>query len=353
MPSSWWMLLFRALAALGLGASALLLVEYTSEAPQFCGSSGDCGLVRASPYAKLFGLHTPVYGIAFFLFVLVASFAADELVRRLVLLASIVGAVGAAAFIAIMVTVVHALCVYCLMVDGSAIALALVAVLTARRAWPDTGQRLLAGSAVVIIVALASPFLYAQVMHGALGRGGLAQPGVPDCVVREQQQGAVTVVVFGDFMCPYCRAEHFALRRIVDELGGNVRVVHKNFPLPAHAGAVPAALAGICAEEMGQGDLMADQLFAAESFSPTELEQMADRLGLELTAWRACLAAKGTLQRLADDRACAEEAQVNSLPTFYIGNERFEALQKDDLLRTRLVQALEGARPAETQNARQ
>ncbi len=340
MPSGWELLL-RGLAALGLGASALLLWEYLADAPRFCSQGQGCDLVRLSAYAKLFGIHTPVYGVLFFGGVLIFSFLRAELLRLLLLAGTAIGALGAAGFIFIMATVVHGFCVFCLIVDASALLLLPVVFMANKHATPYPRRAAtLAPSIVLILLGLAAPFGVSASMHSYVG--GPKRVGVPDSVVIEQREGVVTVVVFSDFICPYCRAEHFALKRLLDELGGDVRVVHKQFPLPipGHEQAAPAARAAICAEEMGQGELMIDQLFAADDLSSAAIDQMAERVGMDLPAFKACLASKSTSDRLAKDLADGKSAEVSALPTLFIGRERFEGMQKDEVMRTALAQAL-------------
>ncbi len=58
----------------------------------------------------------------------------------------------------------------------------------------------------------------------------------------------VTIAVFGDFECPYCKEEASVLRNnVMTTFPGKVRVYFKDFPLMSiHPWAKPAAIAGKC-----------------------------------------------------------------------------------------------------------
>lgn len=55
------------IALLGLLVSSYLAVEYVSNGPILCVQGGGCDAVRASSYAHMLGLPTPLYGVAFYI----------------------------------------------------------------------------------------------------------------------------------------------------------------------------------------------------------------------------------------------------------------------------------------------
>ena len=60
--------------------------------------------------------------------------------------------------------------------------------------------------------------------------------------VSGPRDARVVLVEYGDYQCPYCGQAEPAVLRIRQELGSQVAVVFRNFPLPMHAQALPAAL---------------------------------------------------------------------------------------------------------------
>jgi len=62
------------------------------------------------------------------------------------------------------------------------------------------------------------------------------------------ENAAISIYVYSDFECPYCREEAKVLRQGIEKKhAGEVRVIFKNFPLEAmHPWARAAALGGVC-----------------------------------------------------------------------------------------------------------
>jgi protein-disulfide isomerase len=93
----------------------------------------------------------------------------------------------------------------------------------------------------------------------------------------------VTVVEYGDFECPYCAAAAPVLRQLVEESGGRVRLIFRNFPLPdVHPHALTAALAAEAAGAQGGYWPMHDLLFTKQDrLDDRSLKAYAEHLGLD------------------------------------------------------------------------
>lgn len=93
----------------------------------------------------------------------------------------------------------------------------------------------------------------------------------------------VTVVEYGDFECPYCAAAAPVLRQLVDESGGRVRLVFRNFPLPGvHPHALTAALAVEAAGAQGAYWEMHHLVFGKQDrLDDRSLKAYADHLGID------------------------------------------------------------------------
>ena len=93
----------------------------------------------------------------------------------------------------------------------------------------------------------------------------------------------VTVVEYGDLECPYCAAAAPVLRQLVEESGGRVRLIFRNFPLPdVHPHALTAALAAEAAGAQGAYWPMHDLLLARQDrLSDADLRGYAEELGLD------------------------------------------------------------------------
>jgi uncharacterized membrane protein/protein-disulfide isomerase len=307
-------------ATVGLAASGASLIDTIIAAPTFCAASG-CETVRASAWAHPLGIPMPALGIVFFASMLGLGVVARP---RLRLFAALAGGAWAIALVAIQAYVIEAWCKLCLVADVSAIVHAIAVAAGATTLRP---RRVL----VAIPVAAAA----------VLGLHFIAPPavpelpdGTPECVLREQRPGVVTVVDFVDFECPFCRKLAPELDAAIAETGP-VHLVRKMLPLTIHHGALPAALAWCCADAQGKGEAMAQALFAADPAQLTTdgCEQIAATVGVDLDRYRKDRADRGMRQRILADVTDATHAGINSLPTVFIGGHLVQgaSLDRDDL----------------------
>ena len=90
----------------------------------------------------------------------------------------------------------------------------------------------------------------------------LVPPVGPRDHVQGPEDARVTLVEYGDFECPHCRAAHPVVRRIQERFGASVRFVFRNFPLTEiHPLAEPAAEAAEFAATQGKFWEMHDSIF--------------------------------------------------------------------------------------------
>jgi predicted DsbA family dithiol-disulfide isomerase len=85
---------------------------------------------------------------------------------------------------------------------------------------------------------------------------------------------------------------------------------------------------------------MAAALFEAEVPSAEVAAERAGLLGLDLDAYRACLAAESTGKRVDADLELFQSVAGVGLPTFYVGRLRLEGRQDADTVRDAIERAL-------------
>jgi protein-disulfide isomerase len=101
----------------------------------------------------------------------------------------------------------------------------------------------------------------------------------------------VTIVEYGDFGCPTCRAWFNAgiLQQVRAAYGDKVQFVWKDFPIIT-AQSLQAAEAGQCAFDQGKFWEYHDLLYEkAPALSVSDLESYAAQVGLDTTKFKQCL----------------------------------------------------------------
>jgi protein-disulfide isomerase len=159
----------------------------------------------------------------------------------------------------------------------------------------------------------------AEALMGKLTAGDYASLGNPDA--------PVTVVVFSDFQCPYCKkmAEILKQEPLVRD-GNDVRVVFRNYPLSQHAWAQKAAVAAGCAQFQNAKAFWAfhDSVFAHQQEitdvnSSAVLDDIASQIPvLDYAAFSTCVQKEMSLGVVLQDKQMASALGVSATPTVFI-----------------------------------
>lgn len=141
---------------------------------------------------------------------------------------------------------------------------------------------------------------------------------------RGSADAEVVLVEFLDFQCPFCkRHAEQTLPRILAEYGDEVRYVVRNLPLAIHPFAQKAAEASECADAQGQYWEYHDVLFEHQAALDVDsLKRYARDLGLDATAFDACLDAGQQTTAVKQDTEEAARLGVTSTPTFFLNGRR-------------------------------
>jgi protein-disulfide isomerase len=147
-------------------------------------------------------------------------------------------------------------------------------------------------------------------------------------VIKGSNAAPVTVVVFSDFECPYCKKAKDRIADLEAANAGKVRFVFKHRPLPFHESARLYARAAEAASAQGKFWAMHDRLFSAEKRPDrATLEAYAAELGLDLNRFKRDLDSKETEARIKADEALADRLEVKGTPTFFINGRRITGAQ--------------------------
>lgn len=159
------------------------------------------------------------------------------------------------------------------------------------------------------------------------------------------EDAAVEVIEFVDFQCPFCGSyARETLPKIEREYGEEIRYVSMHLPLPIHEHAVIAARAAECAFAQARYWEFHERLFAdQEQLGRSDLLDHAAHLGLDETAFEACLEADETREQVDADAAVAAELAVASTPTFFVAGEPIVGAQPFAAFKSAIDEALADA----------
>src|SRR5882672_11367189 len=115
--------------------------------------------------------------------------------------------------------------------------------------------------------------------------------------------GIVSVVVYGDYLCPYCRRLRHVLARLRHALGERLAYVFRQFPNErAHPGATLISRAAEAAGRQGRFWEMHDLLYEQDPpLTETHVFEFARKLGLDIERFRRDLDADEIRNRVEED----------------------------------------------------
>jgi len=153
---------------------------------------------------------------------------------------------------------------------------------------------------------------------------------VKDAPSTGDARATVTLVEYSDFECPVCRNLHDALRGMLPNYAGKVRVIFKDFPIEQlHPWARTAAIAGRCAYQQDPKafwkvyDLIYDNqdiISAANAW--TKMMDYAAQSGLDADNFKACMASPEAGAAVNASRENGQKLDVSSTPTIFVNGRR-------------------------------
>lgn len=171
--------------------------------------------------------------------------------------------------------------------------------------------------------------------------------------IKGDSTASVWLVIVSDFQCPYCKIWHDSTGTTIEKeyvATGKVRMAHVNFPLRMHQHAREASEAAMCAGAQGKfwefGDALfaTQQQWAAQTSATATFDSLGTSLGLDMTKWRACTTEHVMASMIDADYERGVKANVNSTPTFFVGQQVIEGAEKAPAFRAALDKALAEAR---------
>jgi protein-disulfide isomerase len=172
----------------------------------------------------------------------------------------------------------------------------------------------------------------------------VATDGAP---AKGSPKAPVTIVEFSDFLCPFCKRVLPTLDSITQRYGDRVRLVFRDYPIDAiHPGASKAHVAARCANEQGKFWAFHDLLFdKAPRASDADVKGFARQLGMDASAFDACLASGKYEAAIRKDIEDGSRLGVTGTPAFFINGRLVTGAQPLDAFTQVIDDELARAKP--------
>jgi len=177
---------------------------------------------------------------------------------------------------------------------------------------------------------------------------------------RGPQTAPVTLVLFSDFQCPYCKKlEGLLANEPLLKSGDKIRLVFRHMPLAGHDWAQQAAEAATCAAFQNETAFWSlhDVLFAhqqtikKDTATATFRELAAGTPGLDMKQFDTCVAQQMSLGAVIRDRDLAMRLGVRGTPALFLNGEELHDIGSGPALHRALEEAMDRARRAEDQTS--
>ncbi len=162
----------------------------------------------------------------------------------------------------------------------------------------------------------------------------------------------MVIEYFSDFQCPFCSRVRPTLEAVMRRNPGRIRLVWRDYPLPFHNNAMPAAEAA--REALAQQGAAGfwrfyDTLFENQQhLERADLERYARDQGLNLARFRRALDDHTHQAAIRDDMAAADATGASiGTPAFFVNGRFFAGAYPEEEFLQRIDRiAPPGARPA-------
>jgi protein-disulfide isomerase len=142
----------------------------------------------------------------------------------------------------------------------------------------------------------------------------------PNSPVLGNPRGAVTVVEFFDYRCPYCKQVEPALEALLGE-DRQLRFVYKEFPVLG-ADSVTASRAALAAKKQGKYDAFHRAMMTLKGqINEAAVFKTAESVGLDVERLKRDIASPEVARALKANTDLAEALDIRGTPAFVIGDE--------------------------------
>jgi len=153
---------------------------------------------------------------------------------------------------------------------------------------------------------------------------------IGDSPFEGPQHAKVTMVMFMEFACPFCRKSWATIAELRKKYPKDLKVVYKSFVVHPQVAMVPAQ-AACAAHEQGMWKEMADALwdraFDARDFTEDNMLAIAKDLHLRPDRFQADLRGPRCQKAIEADQQILQQLGVAATPTFWINGRHLSGAQ--------------------------
>ena len=134
----------------------------------------------------------------------------------------------------------------------------------------------------------------------------------------------ITVVEYSEFECPFCARVIPDAKKVLTDYKGKIRWVVRDYPLPFHQRAQPAAIAAKCAGAQGKYWDMYEKLFEnQQNLADEDFVKHANAIKLNMDKFNKCLKEPGDiLAKIKENTESGSKLGVNGTPAYFINGVR-------------------------------
>ena len=146
---------------------------------------------------------------------------------------------------------------------------------------------------------------------------------IDDDPIKGDKNAPITIIEFSDYECPFCKRSYDNVITQIDKeyiSKGKVRLVFRDYPLPFHKKAIPAAIAANCAGEQGKYWEVHDFMFEnPDKLDAASVISSAAGIGLDKAKFEACINDKSKEKEIEKDVEDGQKYGVRGTPSYFIG----------------------------------
>lgn len=175
---------------------------------------------------------------------------------------------------------------------------------------------------------------------------GFCNSNPENCIVLGNENAEVSVVEVSDYGCSHCRDFNLETAPLLEAQyidSNEVKWVVVPFALQGQTGTfptMPSVVAAMCSNEQGAFADFHESLFALQGtqFFNTEegFLQVAAALNLDTDAFNSCLNDNSYAETVIENITMAQQAGINSTPSFFIDGELLPGNQPISIFQQRL-----------------